>query len=464
MADVYESTFFRLMISEDNMRADMLVVEPEKENESEITTEMALDFLLEKGIRMGVDQERLRKVIESKMYAEPFTVAIGKPALSGKNGWFEFFFETKVEAKPQVNNDGSVDFYNMKLFEEVAVGDKLVTYHPATKGEFGYDIRGKFLMPKNGKELATIKGKGFSVSEDGLTYTAEMCGKIEYRYGEMNILEVFEVPGDLDLTVGNIRFSGDVKVRGDVAGGMLIDASGNVEIQGHVAGATIKAGKDIILKKGVQGSQEAHIEAKGNIFGQFFEEAEIVCGRNLEGNYLLNCNTYAKGKVNIRGKHGVIIGGKTHGILGIEMHNGGNDKELPTILQVGISDEVMEQYSNIAEEIKKIEEEIQQIEKSISKLSMFKDTLYPAEYEKTHIKMLQTKIVKNAERTKNLEKHKELFQIINQAHVAYIGVHDCMHVGVQLFFEGYTKKITSNYYNSMFKVMDGSVGVLPLDL
>ncbi|MCM1467703.1 MAG: FapA family protein [Alistipes sp.] len=462
MADVFESTFFRLMISEDNMRADMMLLEPEEG--WSITLEMALDFLLEKGIRMGVDQEKLNKMIESKTYSEPFTVAVGKPALSGKNGWFEFFFDTNVEAKPQENEDGSVDFYNMKLFEEVAIGDKLVTYHPATKGEFGFDIKGKFLMPKNGKELAKIKGKGFSISEDGLTYTAEMCGKIEYRYGEITILEVFEVPGDLDLTVGNVRFSGDVKVRGDVTGGMLIDASGNVEIQGHVAGATIKAGKDIILKKGVQGAQEAHIEAKGNIFGQFFEEATIVCGGNLEGNYLLNCNTYAVGKVNIRGKHGRIMGGKTHGILGIEMHDGGNDNEIATILQVGISDEIMEQYSNITEEIKKNEEEVQSIENGISKLTMYKDTFYPEEYEKNRIRMLQTKIVKNAEKTKNMEKHKELFQIINQAHVAYIGVHDCMHVGVQLFFEGHTKKITSNYYNSMFKVMDGSVGVLPLDL
>lgn len=462
MPNVIESTFFRLMISDDNMRADMLLLEPE--DGWVITLEMALDFLLDKGIRMGVDQEILGKMIANKVYSEPFTVALGKPALSGKDGWFEFFFETKVEAKPQENADGSVDFHNMKLFEEVAIGDKLVTYHPATKGEFGYDILGKFLMPKNGKELAKIKGKGFSISEDGLTYTAELCGKIEYRYGEMTILEIFEVPGNLDLTVGNVRFSGDVKVRGDVAGGMLIEASGNVEIQGHVAGATIKAGKDIILKKGVQGAKEANIEAKGNIFGQFFEEATIVCGGNLEGNYLLNCNTYAVGKVNIRGKHGRIMGGRTHGILGIEMHDGGNDNEIPTILQVGISDEIMQQYSSITEEIKKNEEEVQSIENGISKLTMYKDTFYPEEYEKNRIRMLQTKIVKNAEKAKNMEKHKELFQIINQAHVAYIGVHDCMHAGVQLFFEGHTKKITSNYYNSMFKVMDGSVGVLPLDL
>lgn len=462
MGEVFESTFFRLTIDDDIMRAEMLVLEPEKGKE--VTVAMALDFLLENEIKMGVDKEKLTKIIEQKVYSQPFTVATGKPSVDGENGWFEFLFDTKIEAKPQEKGDGSVDYYNTKLFEEVSIGDKLVIYHPATKGEFGFNIKGKFLMPKRGKELSVIKGKGFSVSDDKLTYTAEACGKIEYKYGEINISDMYVVEGDLDMTVGNIRFSGDVKVRGDVASGMIIEALGNVEIQGHVAGATIKAGKDILLKKGVQGAQKAYIEAKGNIYGQFFEECNINCDKSLEANYLLNCNTCVKGKINIRGKKGVVVGGRTHGMLGIEIHDGGNDTGTPTILQVGISDEIMKEYAEIAVDIKKIDEELEPIERGVAKLAMIKETTGLSEHEKAYTKMLQAKIIKNAEKKKKLEKRKALFELINKAHVSYIGVHGKLSVGVQLEFEAFTKKITAPFYNSMFKIIDGDVGVLPFDL
>lgn len=462
MSEVFENSFFRLNVDDDAMRAEMLLLEPE--NGKETTEAMALDFLLDSGIKMGVDKEKLAGIIGKKLYAQPFTVATGKPCVDGENGWFEFLFDTKIEARPQENKDGSVDYYNTKLFEEVSIGDKLVVYHPATKGEFGFNVKGKFLMPKRGRELSVIKGKGFSVSEDKLTYTAEVCGKIEYKYGEINISDMYVVEGDLDMTVGNIRFSGDVKVRGDVTSGMIIEALGNVEIQGHVAGATIKAGKDILLKKGVQGAQKAYIEAKGNVYGQFFEECRIVCDKNLEANYLLNCNTCVKEKINIRGKRGVIVGGRTHGMLGIEIHDGGNDTGVATILQVGISDEIMKEYSEIAVDIKKIEEELQPIERGVAKLAMLKETTGLAEHEKAYTKMLQAKIIKNAEKKKKLEKRKALFELINKAHVAYIGVHGKLSVGVSLEFESFTKKITAPFYNSMFKIIDGDIGVLPFDL
>ncbi len=462
MEEVFENSFFKLTIDDDAMNAEMTVLEPE--NGKEPTVSMALDFLLDSGIKMGVDKEIIAQVIEQKKYTQPFTVAVGKTPKDGENGWYEFLFDTKVEAKPQEKGDGSVDYYNTKLFEEVSIGDKLVNYHPATKGEFGFNIKGKFLIPKRGKELSVIKGKGFSISEDKLTYTAEAFGKIEYKYGEINISDTYVVEGDLDMTVGNIRFSGDVKVRGDVASGMVIEAVGSVEIQGHVAGATIKAGKDVLLKKGVQGAQKAYIEAKGNIYGQFFEECNISCDNNLEANYLLNCNTCVKGKINLRGKKGVVVGGRTHGMLGIEIHDGGNDTGTPTILQVGINDEIMKEYAEIAVDIKKIDEELEPIERGVAKLAIVKETTGLTEHEKAYTKMLQAKIIKNAEKKKKLERRKVLFELINKAHVAYIGVHGKLSVGVSLEFESFSKKITSPFYNSMFKIIDGSVGVLPYDL
>ena len=354
MGDVYENDKFKLTIDDNDMRA-VLMLAP-SDGEVSYTVEMVLNYLLSAGIKMGVDKEKISWYIEQKKYYEGFVAAVGKPQVDGENGRYEMKFNTSSEIKPSIRDDGSVDYLNTKLFEEIQAGEEIAHYVPATNGEFGFTIKGKFLTPKKGKELSPLKGRGFDIAEDGKTYIANMTGKIEYRYGEITISEVYDFKGDLDMTHSHIRFSGDVRVHGDVAGGMLIDALGNVEIDGHVAGAVIRAGKNVVLKKGVQGVGKAFIEAKGSVYGQFFEDAQIVSGESIEANYLLNCHTYARGKVNVRGKHGVIIGGMTHGTLGVEAHNVGNVTELPTVIRVGISDEIMEQYAASAENIKKIDD------------------------------------------------------------------------------------------------------------
>lgn len=461
MGGVYENDLFKLTVDDDDMRAELMLTPSDKD--FVYTLEKVLDFLLSGGIKMGVDKEKISQMIEEKKFFESFVAASGKQQTDGENGRYEMKFNTSTEIKPSVREDGSVDYLNTKLFEEINVGDEIARYIPATNGEFGFTIRGKFLTPKRGRELSPLKGRGFDVSEDGKTYIANMTGKIEYKYGEITISEVYDFKGDLDMTHSHIRFSGDVRVHGDVAGGMIIDALGNVEIDGHVAGATIKAGKSIVLKKGVQGTGKAYIEAKGSIFGQFFEDAQIVSGENVEANYLLNCQTYVRGKVNVRGKHGVILGGKTHGVLGVEVHDAGNVTELPTLIKVGISDEIMEQYAASAENIKKIDDELNVLESGLARISVLRNAGGGPEHEAAYTKMLQAKIIKNAEKKKNLEKRKELFQIVNQAGHAYFGAHGDVFPGVEIVIDSIRKKLLSRYSNSIFKIIDGSINILPLD-
>ena len=100
-----------------------------------------------------------------------------------------------------------------------------------------------------------------------------MDGKIEYSdsEGRMEISSYFLVRGDLDMTRGNIRFGGDVEITGDVEPNMVIEAAGNIIVGGHVSTASLTAGGDILLKKGMQGSGRGFVKAGGNISGKFFD-------------------------------------------------------------------------------------------------------------------------------------------------------------------------------------------------
>jgi hypothetical protein len=457
----YEDDIYHLSVDEAEMQAQ-LTLAPEDEK-YEYNYASVLEFLKQHNVRMGVDQDKLKLMVENRQYFVPVVVANGKPSVDGNNGFFTYHFDTSMSVKPEVKEDGSVDFLNTRLFEEAKPGDLLAEYTPATMGDFGFTVTGRFLTPKKGRELSKLKGRGFEISEDGRMYCANKQGRIEYKYGELNVLDVYDFHGDLDMSQSHIRFSGDVCVHGDVATGMIIEAQGNVEIDGHVAGATIRAGKDIILKKGAQGAKRAHFEAKGNIFGQFFEECSLITDGDIVANYLLNCDSYAVGTINIKGKKGVILGGNTQGVLGVEVSDVGNIKEVPTTIQIGVGDKIVRQYSEIVESIKGLDNELALMDKGLAKLSVLKEMVDNPEYEASYKKLFQAKIIKNAEKNQNLEKRKTIFTLMNDAGKATLSVHGTAYPGVSISFGDVKKVIRTKYMNTVFEMVDNDVAIQPLD-
>ena len=91
--------------------------------------------------------------------------------------------------------------------------------------------------------------------------------------GRIDVVEVYEIASDLDYSVGNIAFSGDVIVRGDVKPGFEIVAGGSVTVRGITEGATIKAQRDITVAGVIGGSV---LEAGGDIVAQYFNNARVT--------------------------------------------------------------------------------------------------------------------------------------------------------------------------------------------
>jgi uncharacterized protein (DUF342 family) len=74
----------------------------------------------------------------------------------------------------------------------------------------------------------------------------------DVRY--IDISKEFVVNGDVDMRTGNITFSGDVIIYGDVLDHMIIESLGNVYITGNVYNSTITATGSIIIKGNVTNS------------------------------------------------------------------------------------------------------------------------------------------------------------------------------------------------------------------
>lgn len=395
-----------------------------------------LEALTKAGVRMGIQEDKIYDLLENKRYDVTVQVAEGKMAENGRDGKYELFFNTELDSKPVVREDGTVDYYNMKLFEMVHQGDKLAEYIPPTKGIFGYDVRGRLLTPKRGRPQSPLRGKGFTVSGDGAVYYAELDGKVEYCNKDLNVVNMLQISGNVDLNVGNVSFNGDVNIDGSVITGLTVKATGSIYIGGYIEGAVIRAERDIVLREGVNGKNVGRIEAGGNISAKFFENVTVAAKGDIHAGYIVNSTVTADGKVVAEGSRGTIRGGDITGVKGVDAGSIGNDSYAPTVVRVGPTKTVRMEYAELIMKLREVCEQIDMYQQAMEKLDKIKNVC-PEKYDAALYKrVFQSKIIKSAERAKYDEQAKRLYELIREAGKSVIRVNGVLYPGVKMVIDG----------------------------
>ncbi|MFW5629966.1 MAG: DUF342 domain-containing protein [Acetivibrio ethanolgignens] len=445
----------RVRVSETRTEAYLSLCSPEEGTEYRVSD---LEEILEKnGVIAGVERKKLQRMIDEKQYFEEELVAETKPAEDGIPGRFEFLFNTEAERKPKILPDGSVDYSSISEVEIVTEGEEIVHYYPATKGEDGMDVYGNVITAKPGRELPTIKGKGFLLSEDKRIYTAAITGKITYQGGRLIITKLLEIDGDVTHATGSINFAGDVVIHGNVVTGMTVQASGNIIVNGYVEAAALHADKDIVLKNGMQGGGKGEVHCKGNLSGKFFEQTEIQAGGNVNANAILNCVIMAEGRVSVSGKLGVIVGGRTHAIRGISATTIGNMSEVKMELIVGVDSEVYTKIGALQERIKPLLEENMRIEKGIKKIDSILEKQEMPELQGKKLQLLRAKISRESE-ILTLKEEKEKYETwLADAQNAKLVVQKSIYRGSKLTINGIHRMIESENYNVTYCRRGGEI-------
>ena len=330
-------------VEPDAMTAKIFLVPP-TEKEDFYSVETIMQFIKENGVVCGYHQSNIAAIAKKHVYDREIVVAKGQFPIDGINGYYEYFFDTSDKRKPTIREDGTVDYASMSRLTNVSAGDVIAKYHSSVSAVDGFDVLGHEFKSKPPKDLPNLKGLGFSNEEDPNVYVATTDGRIDFRGGKIDIKNVYEVRGDVDLITGKIEFFGDITIKGNVGAGVVVRGSRNVTIEGVVESADIYAGGDIVITRGVQGAQKANISAKGSVFAEFIEYANVTAGDTVHANSFIGSTVYAEGTVFAEGKNGLILGGSTRGLLGVSAMSLGNDAETKTFVASGYSAREYEQY------------------------------------------------------------------------------------------------------------------------
>ena len=454
----------QVSISEDKMKAIIYFSQLKElipEELEQLTYSDVIRILNQHNVKQGIKKERIAEILEKKHFDKDIVAAEGKPPVDGEDGHFVYYFKKELNRRPKVLTDGSVDYKNMELFQAVKKDQLVAEYHNAASGTFGYDVTGQLIAPKRGKDLPTLRGQGFQMTEDKKKYYAAISGIIDFKEEShsLTIRNLYTVPGNVDASTGNINFNGDVNVTGNVEPGFTITAAGSVVVDGHCEGCSIHAGKDIVIKRGCQGRGIGELHAEGNVTGQFFESTTIKAGCNVEASYLLNCQVKAGGKLLVEGRKGVILGGYICAKQGVNCFGIGNVAEIKTIVETGIDKEDMMVYQELVKTLEKIDAEIRTCESALNKfmLQPVRDEKVTALCERL-TKAVYTQKLRKKKLMKEQEEKKDMMTKQRGARIAVTGR---IYPGTILFLNSDTFKIKEIYSNVEFVKKDNKVDLVP---
>ncbi len=343
-------------ISDDRMTVTVKFYAPSN-NGGVMDLQEIVNDLFYQGVKAGIIRENIEGFLADRQYCQNYIFAKGQPAKRGEDAQIVYHFNTDLNMKPMVLEDGSVDFHNLNTISPVTEGQLLATLIKEVPGETGFNVIGDKIRPSDVRKRRLSAGRNLTLSEDRTKLYSNVSGHVTLINDTVFVSDVYEVE-DVGSATGDINYDGNVEIKGNVCTGFKVVAKGNIVVGGVVEGAELEAGGEIILKRGVQGGGRAKITARGNVVAKFIESATVSSEGYVHTNSILHSKVSARGEVEVGGKKGFVTGGIVRSASAVIAKTIGSETGSQTIIEVGMDPVVKERYISLGKEIAKMQAEM----------------------------------------------------------------------------------------------------------
>ncbi len=302
-----------LQLSADNMQCHLLI--ETSYGSSNPSAEDLAQFLADQGVIFGVRQNILQGLANRLENLPPGSrvqelIAEGSAAGVTRETELRYVVEPLEDRlmQPQLRDDGTVDMHDFGEIKLVQPGDILMERIPPQLGMPGTNVLGETLFASEPAERPLEPGEGTELSARNRNLLQATRRGVALRAGNgMQVSETYCV-ADVDLKTGNITFDGTVLVQGTVREGMSIKATGDVFVRDYVESATIDAGRNLVIGKGVLGRQtdpkdsgseravnSVRLHCGGDCHAHYAQYADIDLGGTLTiAKHLMHCHVSAQ--------------------------------------------------------------------------------------------------------------------------------------------------------------------------
>lgn len=264
-----------LRLSDDEMEAVLLIPAGYSPTEIEID-----DLLRQNGVTEGVDQDLITDLGRKAVPGE-HVVARGAPPEPTVDGEIELTFDPNPVPQPRIDDDGRANYFDLGGIACCEKGDVIARKKLGRQGTPGRTVRGDYLEAAVPRDPQLLAGANTILVEDesGQAIVAEKSGQPLKRGGLVLVKDLYVVPGDLDVSVGNIEHNGSVLVRGKISEQLVLRAKGDITIEGNIETATVVCGGDLTVKGGVL--RESKVLVSGSLRTRFVERSQVLVEQHL---------------------------------------------------------------------------------------------------------------------------------------------------------------------------------------
>lgn len=247
------------------------------------------------------------------------------------------------KAPIDAGNEARIDFKEISPFVLVKKGERLGSIVSAQDGKDGTNVLGNSIPGK--KSLYENFSLGPNITEGTSDFFSGIDGVFEKKGKTLNVREALVIQTNVDYHTGNINFSGDVIVNGEVQEGFTIKAGGSVYTE-HARGAkNLECGDSLYVKFGLIGGKEGLVKVAGSVKAKFVENTLLEAGGDVEiASSILRSSIYTGGSIKC-GPRCMIIGGTYFAQNGVKANQIGSDCAPHTEIYCGLDYTILKQLT-----------------------------------------------------------------------------------------------------------------------
>ena len=450
-----DEAFARLIvdISRDKMKA---TVKYDTKNGSKLPTfDMVMAELTEKGVKFGIDEDEIKRGIES---LSPFVAAQGKPPIPGENAYIDRKFDLGVKGRPVVDQYDRVDYKNLNLFVLAEANETLAIRIPQTKGTAGTNVFGDTVPAQNGRPIPMPAGKNTQVVGEN-QLIATINGQIVDTGNKISVDPRLEIKSSVGVATGDIDFDGSVLISGDVKQGFSVKATGDIEIKGSVNGGEVN-GRSIIISGGITGANRGKVQAVHDVRAAFAENAIVEAGRDIYiADVALHSTLRAGKKIIVEGKGGKIIGGLTVSGEEVTAKVIGNDAFVITRVSVGVDPNLQKEYHEVCKSYKEGKKKLRHITQTLNTLAKIDMSKLPPERMAQINAITRSQFPIAGQLKRDEQKILELETKLSEMKNGKIRVDDVMYPGARLSINSVVKNVQEEYRHCTMSLNEGEISL-----
>lgn len=347
-------------VSDDRMLAE-LDLQPAPD-EVPILLELIKEAMAQAKLPVPGDDD-LKQQLEQSGWPQcsgPIVVARGTPPVDDTPAVLQLLNE-----QPAPSADGAISHYERHCFVTTAVGQPIAKIIHRVDGHDGVNVYGKAIPCQHPRDEQFSLGANVGTEADGSTVAARIAGRLRYDRGKLWVEPLLDIPSDVDFSVGNISFAGDVHIRKNVLDLFRVTSNANINIDGTVEAAHVAAGGNIVVRGGVVGKEKGFCKASGSISVKYATNAILQAGSDVHAHVEISSSKVDCGGT-LNADDGSIIGGVIRACGGVRCGSLGCPIGTATLVEVGIDHALHRKISGQLRTLRALQKEDRELREKVT--------------------------------------------------------------------------------------------------